>query len=87
MDLSEWEAGEWTCYDGEVNCGVGGMVLGIGWTVRLIGKVGKYGSTLSPYKVESKFTPSGGSNPSIGDVSSIGCIWLARVAPFARPTD
>jgi len=48
MDLSEWEMDEWTCCDGGVNCGVGGMMLGIGWTVRLIGNGGKYGSTLPP---------------------------------------
>ncbi len=52
MDLLKCEVGECSCWDGccdgGVNCGVGGMMLGIGWTVRLIGKGGKYESTLSP---------------------------------------
>lgn len=46
MDLSEWEAGEWTCREGGVHYGVGGMMLGIRQTERLIGKGGRYHSTL-----------------------------------------
>lgn len=70
MDFSEWEAGEWDCCECGVNWGVGGMMLGIGRTVRLIGKGGKYDSTLSPYRVEFMFPHSDGFDSSIRNVVS-----------------
>jgi len=50
MDLLECDVGEWSCCDGGVNCGVAGVMLGFGGTMSFIGRVGKYGSVLSPTK-------------------------------------
>lgn len=57
------------------------------WIVSLIGKDGKYNSTLSPCGLASKFPPSGGSNPSIGDVSSVGCVLVVGLVLFFHPAD
>ena len=79
MDLSKWEAGEWICCDGGVNCGMVGIMLGFGGTASFIGRVGKYNSVLSPYQMVSRHLPTGGSNPSIGDVFSIGGVPMVEV--------
>lgn len=87
MDLSEWEAGECSCWDGRVDYGVSGVMLGFGGTVGFIGRVGKYGVVLSLCQMVSRRLPAGGSNPSIGVVLSVGGIPMAEVVPSVQSTD
>jgi len=79
MDLSEWEVDECFYWDGGVNCGVSGVMLGFGGTVIFIGRAGKYGSILSLCQIVSRCLLTSGSNPSIGDVLTVGGIPMVEV--------
>ena len=79
MDFSEWEVGEWACYDDGVNCGVGGMMLGFETTMRFTGKSCRCSSILSPYRIVSRLPFCGRFDPRIGDTSDVCCGSLAKV--------
>lgn len=62
-------------------------MLGFGTTMSFIGKGGRYDSIVASCKIVSRLPPCGGSDPSVGDESDVGCVPLVGVVTSIHLAD